>query len=100
MNRRGVEFSLMQARPGLWSWRFQIGETVTSGKTEAKLKGLAVRRVQQRIDRELNRNRARGPTIGQPGRAALQIRAGIGAIEELPNAPPEHAGHARSTSSH
>ena len=65
MNRRGVEFSLMQARPGLWRWRFQIGETVTSGKTEAKLMGLAVRRVEQRIDCELNRNKARDPTAGR-----------------------------------
>jgi hypothetical protein len=65
MNRRGVEFSLMQARPGLWSWRFQIGETVTNGKTEAKLMGLAVRRVQQRIDRELNRSKARNLTAGR-----------------------------------
>jgi hypothetical protein len=42
MNRRGIEFSRMQARPGLWKWRFQIGETVTGGRTEAKLMGLAV----------------------------------------------------------
>jgi hypothetical protein len=55
MNRRGIEFTLTQAQPGLWKWRFKIGETVRIGKTEAKLRGLAARRVQQRIDRELRK---------------------------------------------
>ena len=65
MKRRGVEFSLMKAQPGLWKWRFQIGETIVSGSTETKLMGLAVRRVQQRIDRELNLlHRARDPAAG------------------------------------
>lgn len=64
MKRRGVEFSLMKAQPDLWKWRFQIGETIVSGSTETKLMGLAVRRVQQRIDRELKLHRAREPAAG------------------------------------
>jgi hypothetical protein len=55
MNRRGIEFSLVQVDPGLWQWQFRIGEIVTTGKTKTSLKGMAARRVQQQIDRELNK---------------------------------------------
>jgi hypothetical protein len=30
----------------LWRWRFQIGETPTTGKIKTNLRGLATRRVQ------------------------------------------------------
>ena len=53
MNHRGIEFTLTQLEPGLWQWQFRIGETVTTGKTETKLKGMAARKAQTRIDREL-----------------------------------------------
>ena len=53
MNRKGVEFSLIQIEPGLWNWCYQIGETVTTGKTKTRLKGMAAHRAQQRIDIEL-----------------------------------------------
>jgi hypothetical protein len=53
MNRRGIEFTLMQIRPDLWQWQFQIGETITRGKTNTTLKGLAARRVHAKIDRAL-----------------------------------------------
>jgi hypothetical protein len=53
MNRRGVEFTLMQIRPDLWQWQFQIDGTVTSGKTKTRLKGMAARSAQARIDRAL-----------------------------------------------
>jgi hypothetical protein len=58
MNRKGVEFTILLIEPGLWKWRFQIGEIVTTGKTEASLMGLAARRVQLRIDRELRKPRS------------------------------------------
>jgi len=57
MNRKGVDFTLVQIEPGLWQWRFQIGEAVTTGKTKTRLMGLASHRVQQRIDRELGKPR-------------------------------------------
>jgi hypothetical protein len=57
MNRKGVEFSLIQVEPGLWKWQFQIGDTVRTGKTHSNLMGLAARRVQLRIDRALNKPR-------------------------------------------
>jgi len=55
MIRKGVEFTLQLIEPGLWKWRFEIGEAVTNGKTETNLMGLAAHRVQQRIDRELKK---------------------------------------------
>ena len=54
MIHKGVEFSVTQFVAGVWKWRFQIGDRVFMGKTEAKLDLLAIRRVQLRIDRELN----------------------------------------------
>jgi hypothetical protein len=73
MNRRGVEFTLTQVQPGLWKWQFQIGETVKTGKTEAKLMGLAAHRVQERIDRELKKppdlNTKRRQNVGSPDAA-------------------------------
>jgi hypothetical protein len=55
MIHKGVEYSVTAVAPGIWKWQFQIGETVVTGKTEAKLQLLAIRRVQLRIDRELNK---------------------------------------------
>jgi hypothetical protein len=40
MTRKGVEFTLFLIEPDLWKWRFQIGETATTGKTRTKLMGL------------------------------------------------------------
>ena len=53
MNRKGVEFTLLLIEPGFWRWRFQIGETVTTGKTQTNLAGVAAHRVRQRINRAL-----------------------------------------------
>jgi len=53
MNRKGVEFTLMQVDEDRWKWRFQIGETVKTGNTQTHLMGMAAHRVQQKIDREL-----------------------------------------------
>jgi len=57
MNRNGVEFTLVEAQPGLWKWSFRIGETVKMGKTETNLMGMAAHSVQQRIDRGLRKPR-------------------------------------------
>jgi hypothetical protein len=56
MNHRGVEYTLTQSdTPGIWKWQFRIGDRAVTGKTEARLYLLAVRRVQLRIDRELKK---------------------------------------------
>lgn len=52
MIRKGIEFTLVEAQPGLWKWSFQIDDTVRTGKTETNLRGMAAHRVQQRIDLE------------------------------------------------
>jgi hypothetical protein len=55
MIHKGVEYTVKAVAPGIWKWQFQIGDRVVAGKTEAKLNLLAMRRVQQRIDRELKK---------------------------------------------
>jgi hypothetical protein len=57
MNRRGVDFTLMQVEPGVWKWQFQIGKIVKTGKMRSNLMGMAAHRVQQRIDTELRKSR-------------------------------------------
>jgi hypothetical protein len=57
MNRKGVDFTLMQVEKGMWKWQFQIGKTITTGKTVSNLMGMAAHKVQQRIDRELRKQR-------------------------------------------
>jgi hypothetical protein len=54
MNHKGVEYTLTKSEtPGIWKWQFRIGDLVRSGRTEARLFLLAMRRVQLKIDREL-----------------------------------------------
>jgi hypothetical protein len=54
MNHKGIEYTLARSEtPGIWKWQFRIGYPVKSGRTEARLPLLAIRRVQLKIDREL-----------------------------------------------
>jgi hypothetical protein len=54
MIHKGIEYTLaMTATPGIWKWQFRIGDAFKTGKTETRIQLLAMRRVQQRIDREL-----------------------------------------------
>ncbi|MFL6792683.1 MAG: hypothetical protein ACJ8EE_16105 [Bradyrhizobium sp.] len=55
MIHKGVEYTVTLAAPGVWKWQFRIGDKLKTGKTEAKLHLLAIRRVQLRIDRELKK---------------------------------------------
>ena len=57
MRHKEIEFSVEPAskRDDVWVWRFSIGGEVRTGKTVAKLKLLAIRRVQSLIDRELRK---------------------------------------------
>ncbi|QPF82768.1 hypothetical protein IC762_23875 [Bradyrhizobium genosp. L] len=55
MIHKGIEFSVTEIVAGVWQWRFQIGTRVYTGRTEAKLDLLAIRRVQLKINRELKR---------------------------------------------
>jgi len=54
MTHRGVEYTLVPSpTPGIWKWQFRIGDKVKTGRVETRIDLLAVRRVKQRIDREL-----------------------------------------------
>ena len=56
---KGIDYSVVLAeQPDRWSWQFQIGDTIKSGRVIARLETLARRRVEQRIDRELRARRA------------------------------------------
>ena len=37
MNRRGIEFTLVQVESDLWQWQFRIGNTVTTGNIATRL---------------------------------------------------------------
>ena len=57
MDHKGVEYTLTRSEtPGVWKWEFRIGNLVRSGRTEARLLLLAMRRVQLKIDRELKQS--------------------------------------------
>ena len=70
MDYKGVEYTLAPTTtPGVWKWRFQIGDEVKTGKTETRINFLAIRRVQLRIDRTL-RSRATDHAEGPRQRAS------------------------------
>lgn len=51
---KGVEYTVVAtAEPDVWEWRFQLGETVKTGRTQTRLAALASRRVQSKIDAAL-----------------------------------------------
>ncbi|WFU62689.1 hypothetical protein [Bradyrhizobium brasilense] len=56
MQHRGVQFSIREALPGEWRYSFEVDSKTISGKTRTRLQLLAVRRVKDRINRELNRS--------------------------------------------
>jgi len=51
---KGIEYTIAAtAEPDIWRWRFQIGDTVRTGRTQTRLAELAARRVQSKIDTAL-----------------------------------------------
>jgi hypothetical protein len=51
---KGVEYTVVAtAEPDVWEWRFQVGDTVKTGRTQTRLAALAARRVQSKIDAAL-----------------------------------------------
>jgi DNA-binding response OmpR family regulator len=53
MNYKGIEYSLKSAEPGVWEYRFNIGRAIKTGTTKVSHEHLAIRRVEERIGREL-----------------------------------------------
>lgn len=56
MQHRGVQFIIREALPGEWRYSFKLDGKTIAGKTQTRLQLLAVRRVKNRINRELSRN--------------------------------------------
>lgn len=61
MNHKGVEYTIamtdviaMTDLPAIWNWQFRTGDSIISRRTKTRINLLAIRRVQLRIDRELN----------------------------------------------
>jgi DNA-binding response OmpR family regulator len=53
MSYRGIEYSLKLVEPGIWEYRFHIGRAIKTGTTKVTHEHLAIRRVEERIGREL-----------------------------------------------
>ena len=53
MNYKGIEFSLKMIKPGTWTYRFQIGRAIKTGRKKTTLEHLVIQSVHTRIDREL-----------------------------------------------
>ena len=59
MIHKGIQYSVAATvEPDLWQWRFQIGESVKTGKTKTRLAALAARRVKLKIDAALRASNA------------------------------------------
>jgi hypothetical protein len=57
---RGIEFTLTRTKTAdVWRWHFWIAEEGKTGQTRAKLRLLAIRRVETIIDRELKKRTAK-----------------------------------------
>jgi hypothetical protein len=57
MDYRGIDFDLRLVRTGTWSYRFQMGRAVKSGRIKAVDRSLAILSVQKKINREIRRTR-------------------------------------------
>ncbi|MEO6782790.1 MAG: hypothetical protein ABI349_15300 [Casimicrobiaceae bacterium] len=53
MNYKGIEYSLKSVEAGVWEYRFYIGRAIKTGTTKASDEHFAIRRVEERIGREL-----------------------------------------------
>lgn len=59
---RDIEYSLADVPDAnVWHWRFEISGRALTGRIQTRLRLLAVRKVQQRIDRELKQLRSNAP---------------------------------------
>jgi hypothetical protein len=69
MTHRGVEFYLLKIRRDAWHWEFRIGRSTRSGVTQTTIEPLAIRRVQQQIDRSL---REMMRAVAEPRHASIE----------------------------
>ena len=61
---RGIEYSVVEAtKPGTWKWQFQIGNETKSGVTATKLRLMAHRRAQLKINLALRASLVASPWL-------------------------------------
>jgi hypothetical protein len=61
---KGVPYSVVAtAEPDIWEWRYELDDTVKTGRTQTRLPALAARRVRWKIDAAL---RSRNPAPAAP----------------------------------
>jgi hypothetical protein len=48
-----IEFSLQEWEAGVWRWEYMIGQLIKTGELLASSRAVAVRKVRQKIDRDL-----------------------------------------------
>jgi hypothetical protein len=66
MMYKGIEFTVVAAdAPGNWRWQFTINGEIRTGRTEARLELLAIRRVKFRIDRALKQAQRRKGSVSE-----------------------------------
>jgi hypothetical protein len=54
MTHNGINYTLTAAADArIWHWQFEVAGKLIAGKTRTSLKLFAVRKVEQRIDREM-----------------------------------------------
>ena len=53
MNYKGIEYSIKSVGANVWEYRFYIGRAIKTGTTKASDEHFAIRRVEERIGREL-----------------------------------------------
>lgn len=66
---KGVQFSVVAtSEPDIWEWRYELDDTVKTGRTQTRLPALAARRVRWKIDAAL---RARNPAPATPAKSQI-----------------------------
>jgi len=51
---RGVQYTIIAtAEPDIWEWRYELDNSIKSGRTQTRLAALAARRVRCKIDAAL-----------------------------------------------
>ncbi len=58
MIHRGVQYTIIAtAEPDIWEWRYELDNSIKSGRTQTRLAALAARRVRCKIDAALRTQR-------------------------------------------
>jgi hypothetical protein len=61
---RGVQYTIVAtAEPDIWEWRYELDNSIKTGRTQTRLAALAARRVRCKIDAAL---RTQQQTSSQP----------------------------------